>query len=596
MSSHERTRDGALDPALLAVLANRFDSIVREMTNTLLRTGRSTVMAVARDFSCAVVTADDELLSGAEGLPVHVFGSHLQTAAMRRLHPDIVEGDAYLDNDPYVGNTHHADHTILVPVFVDGVHLFTTCAKAHQADTGNSIPSTYHPLAKDIYEEGALCFSMTQIQRHYSDIDDVVRMCRRRIRVPDQWYGDYLAMLGAARIGERRLKEIIDKYGMDTIRRFTSEWLDYSERRMRNAIAKLPAARVVGEGAHDPFGTLTEGVPIKVAVSVDPEAGYVDVDLRDNIDCVPAGINQSEACAINNSITGVLNVLESGIPVNSGAFRRVRVRLRENCVVGIPRHPTSCSMATTNLADRIINITQHAFSQIGDGYGLAQGGGVTGAGFSVIAGHDPRTGSDYINQLIVGTNGGPATERTDGWLTYNAPCGAGLVYRDSVELDELKYPIMFRYLRITPDSGGAGRRRGAVATEVEFGPRYAPMTAAFNIDGHQRPAKGARGGGDGSLGAAYVVGEDGEQRRTENMAQLELRPGQWLRGGHGGGGGYGDPMAREPELVLNDYVEGCVSRAVAEHVYGVIFFGDVADGTLAVDERTTAARRGIPAQ
>ncbi len=233
-----------MDPALLAVLANRFDAIVREMTNTLLRTGRSTVMSVARDFSCAIVTADDQLLSSAEALPVHVFGTHLQTAAMRRMHPGFTEGDAYLDNDPYIGNTHHADHTILVPVFIDGVHVFTAAAKAHQADTGNSIPSTYHPLAKDIYEEGALCFSMTQIQRDYTDIEDVIRMCRRRIRVPDQWYGDYLAMLGAARIAERRLKQAAERYGVDTLREFVGEWLDYSERRMRAAIAKLPAATV----------------------------------------------------------------------------------------------------------------------------------------------------------------------------------------------------------------------------------------------------------------------------------------------------------------------------------------------------------------
>lgn len=580
-----------MDPALLAVLVNRFDAIVREMTNTLLRTGRSTVMSVARDFSCAIVTADDELLSSAEALPVHVFGTHLQTAAMRRMHPGFAEGDAYLDNDPYIGNTHHADHTILVPVFIGGEHVFTAAAKAHQADTGNSIPSTYHPLAKDIYEEGALCFSMTQVQRDYTDIDDVIRMCRRRIRVPDQWYGDYLAMLGAARIAERRLKQAAERYGVDTLREFVGEWLDYSERRMRAAIAKLPAAAVEGEGAHDPFGPLTEGVPVKVKVAVDPEAGTVEVDLRDNIDCVPAGINQSEACAINNAITGVLNVVGSGVPVNSGTFRRITVRLRENCVVGIPLHPTCCSMATTNLADRIINITQHAFSELGDGYGLAQGGAVTGAGFSVVAGQDPRTGGGYINQLIVGTNGGPATPRTDGWVTYNAPCGAGLVYRDSIELNELKYPVLFRHLRIAVDSGGAGRRRGAVSTTVEFGPREAPMTAAFNIDGHERPARGARGGGDGSLGAAYLIGADGTRTRTEPMAQIELRPGERLYGEHGGGGGYGPPTEREPARVLHDHLEGYVSREAAEGVYGVVFTGAAEDGTLAVDEDATRARR-----
>src|SRR5581483_368730 len=200
--------DEAFDPALMAVIANRLDAIVREMTTTLLRAGRSAVINVARDFSCSIVTAQDELLASAEGVPVHVFGSHLQSAEMRRRHPDLMEGDAYLDNDPYTGNSHHADHTILVPVFVDDEHLFTAVAKAHQADLGNSQPTQYMPFAKDIYEEGALNFPCVLVQRDHEDIDDVIRMCRRRIRVPEQWYGDYLAMLGSARTGERRLKQL----------------------------------------------------------------------------------------------------------------------------------------------------------------------------------------------------------------------------------------------------------------------------------------------------------------------------------------------------------------------------------------------------
>ncbi|MEA2253125.1 MAG: N-methylhydantoinase, partial [Solirubrobacteraceae bacterium] len=242
-----------LDPALLAVVANRLDAIVREMTSTLLRAGRSAVINVARDFSCSIVTADDDLLSSAEGLPVHVFGSHLQTAAMRELHPDFREGDAFLDNDPYVGNTHHADHTILVPVFAGDLHMFTAVAKAHQADAGNGLPTTYTPFAVDIYEEGALSFPCVQVQRDHADIDDVIRMCRRRIRVPDQWYGDYLATLGAARTGERRLHELVDKYGVELIQQFVVEWFDYSERRMSHAISELPSGTVVGRGQHDSF-------------------------------------------------------------------------------------------------------------------------------------------------------------------------------------------------------------------------------------------------------------------------------------------------------------------------------------------------------
>ena len=158
-------RGASRDSVLLAVLANRFDAIVREMTNTLFRTGRSAVLNTAKDFSCSIVTADDQLLSAVEGLQIHVFGAGLQTPWLTRYHPDLARGDAYLHNDPYTGNTHTADHTILVPVFAGGEHLFTACAKAHQADCGNSAPSTYMPFARDVYEEGGLTFPCVRVQR-----------------------------------------------------------------------------------------------------------------------------------------------------------------------------------------------------------------------------------------------------------------------------------------------------------------------------------------------------------------------------------------------------------------------------------------------
>src|SRR5229473_4444264 len=154
-----------LDAALLAVIANRLDSVCREMTNTLLRSGRSAVLNMARDFSCSLVTGDNQMLASAEGLPVHVFGSQFLSEAMCNLHPNLTEGDAFLHNDVYLGNTHAADHTILVPVFCDGAHLFTASAKAHQADVGNSIPTTYHANARDVYEEGSIVFPCVKVQQ-----------------------------------------------------------------------------------------------------------------------------------------------------------------------------------------------------------------------------------------------------------------------------------------------------------------------------------------------------------------------------------------------------------------------------------------------
>ncbi len=581
-----------IDSALLAVISHRFDCVCREMTNTLLRSGRSAVLNMARDFSCSIVTGDNQLLAAAEGLPVHVFGSQFQTQAMCDLHDDLAEGDAFIHNDVYLGNTHSADHTILVPVFVGGEHMFTACAKAHQADCGNALPTTYMLSARDVYEEGAINFPCVRIQRGYRDVEDVIRMCRRRIRVPEQWYGDYLAALGAARIGERRLKELVTKYGRDLIREFVAEWFDYSERRMVHAIKQLPSGELVNTGAHDPFPALPEGVPLKVVLRVDAEAGRIEADLRDNIDCVPAGVNESRTCAINNVITGIFNSIDPGVPHNAGSFRRIDVLLRENCVVGIPKFPTSCSVATTNIADRLVNITQAAFAQIGEGYGLAEGGVGMGPGYAVVSGLDfRRGGAPYVNQLIVASNGGPGTPSTDGWVTYGIPVVAGLMYRDSIEIDELKFPLIFKSMRVRTDGGGPGRFRGAPGLVTVYGPKRDPMTTIYVADGHRTAPKGARGGLTGYTTAAIKIDRSGGERPLPSVSAELLEPGEFIVGADSGGGGYGNPLERDPERVRYDVLEKWVSLEQARDVYGVVFTGEIDDESLAVEAAATAELR-----
>ena len=581
------------DPVLTAVLANRLDGIVREMTNTLLRAARSNVIAAARDFSCAIVTGDNQLISVAEGLPVHIFGSHLQTEWMGKLHSDLAEGDAFLHNDPYMGNTHAADHTIMAPVFFEGDHMFTVCAKAHQADIGNSVPSTYHAFAKDVYEEGALIFPCIRVQRDYEMIDDIIRLCRKRIRVPEQWYGDFLAALGAARIGERRLKEFCAKYGKPAIQTFVVSWLDYSEQRMIRAIRKLPKARLVNEGAHDPLEpVLPGGIPVKVTVEVEPEEAMIDIDLRDNVDCVDCGLNQSEVCSLNNVMTGVFNCLESDIPHNSGSFRRVRVHLRDGCVVGRPTFPHSCSVATTNVGERLVNVTQSAFSMLGEGYGLAEGAVSMGASMAVVSGRDFRRSNEpYINQLFLSLGGGPGGPEADGWVNYCMPTASGLVYRDSVELDETKYPIEVKSVRIVAGSGGYGRFRGAPASEVVYGPKQHTMTVIIPSDGQVFAPKGVHGGEDGYLAATYKVSNNGDETKLPNFVQVDVGPGERIRGLEGGGAGYGDPLEREPSRVLHDVLEDWETPERAYSAYGVVLTGSAEDDTLAVDIDASKKRR-----
>ncbi len=581
------------DPVQTAILANRFDGIVLEMSNTLLRAARSTVIAAAKDFSCAILTANDELVTAADGLPVHVFGVSLQSKAMRELHDDIAEGDAFLHNDPYLGNSHAADHALLAPVFIDGVHHFTVCAKAHQADIGNSVPTTYHAFACDIYEEGALIFPCVRVQRNYETVADIVRMCRRRIRVPEQWYGDFLALIGAVRIGEQRLQALCKNYGVKTVLDFITRWMDYSEARMANAIRSLPSASLHHKSVHDPVQPiLPDGIPINVNLTIEAEAETVEIDLRDNIDCVDCGLNQTEASSIANALTGILNCLDEDIPHNSGAFRRIRVRLRNNCIVGRPAFPYSCSVCTTNVAERLIYAIQGAFARLGEGYGLAEGASCMGAAMAVISGSDLRRGdAPYVGQLFLGLGGGPAGPKCDGWLTYCLPTAAGNIRLDSVELDETRYPIVIGSIRIVPGTQGAGQHCGAPATEVTYGPTLSPLTAIIPSDGHHNAPRGAHGGGIGQPGATFKRNLDGSEEKLANFVQIEIAPGESLRGIEGGGAGYGNPYHRDPAHVLRDVERGWETSERAAEIYGVVLRGARAADTLAVDAKATKALR-----
>jgi N-methylhydantoinase B len=587
----------SMDPITLAIIANRLDSIVREMSNTLLRTGRSTVLTVARDFSCAIVTSEHELLASAEGLPVHVCGAAYQAQAMADAHPEFRDGDAFLHNDPYTGNTHAADHMILVPVFLDGEHFFTACAKAHQADAGNAVPTTYAPFARDVYEEGALVFPAVRVQEDRRDVDDIIRMCRARIRVPDQWYGDYLAMVGAARIGERGLQELVRKYGADAIRQFVREWLDYSERRMDEAVRELPAASASFTVAHDPIPpNLPDGVPVHVDVEVRPVEGRVTVDLRDNIDCVPAGVNLSMVCSLNHAMTGVFNCLDPSIPHNAGSFRRIDVLLRENCVVGIPRFPASCSVSTSNVGDRVISAVQCAIAEVYPGRGLAEGAGGLSPGFGVISGKDSRyDDGPFINQIFLGSQGGPGAPTTDGWLVFSNPAAAGLLYRDSVEIDELRYPVLVEEISIVADSGGAGRHRGAPGARAVFGPVREPLSLLYTTDYHFNPAVGVQGGLPGAAGAVFKRDADGVAATATLVGALELEPAERVVVEPGGGGGYGPPSEREPALVLRDVLAGRVSLGAACDVYRVVLDEDGSLDGLSIDWEATGQLRGGPA-
>lgn len=563
----------SFDGAKMAILSNRLEGIARKMGNTLLRTGRSGVLNRAQDFSCCLTTADGELLAAAVSLPVHVLGGiEPIIGLMREYHPGAKRGDAFLHNSPFHGNTHSADHIIVVPIFdEDGNHRLNAVAKAHQADIGNSVPTTYFGTARDVYEEGALLFPCVKIQQDYKDVGDIIRICEMRIRVPEQWYGDYLAMLGAARIGEREIISMAAEIGWDSLQQFSSQWFDYSENRMESAIRQLPEGKTEATSTHDPMpGTPEDGVHVKVKIEVKPKEGKIIVDLRDNIDCIPSGLNLTVATATAEAMIGIYNSIDHTVPRNAGSNRRIQVLLRENCVVGIPKHPTSCSVATTNIADRVANATQCAMSKLGDGIGMAECATIIPPAIGVISGIDPRSGKRYVNQLILGVTGGAGTPHGDGWLTLAHVGNAGMSRQDSVEMAELYQPIQVHRKTMLADSEGAGKHRGSPALLIEYGPVDCDCEIGYVCDGIINAPKGVRGGGAAWPAEAKKRLADGSITNLPAVTQAVINPDENVISISSGAGGYGDPVERVPEKVLHDVLEGYISEKRAKEVYRVV--------------------------
>jgi N-methylhydantoinase B len=567
-----------MDGVQLAVISNRLNAVVRSMMNTIFRSGRSGVLNSAHDFSCGILTRSHELVLCAESLPIHMMsGPDLISEAIVESHPVLNRGDAFLHNSPYRGNSHAADHSMFVPVVDDeGRHRFSVIAKAHQADCGNSQPTTYMASAADVYEEGALLFDAFKVQSDYRDNEDLIRMCQLRIRVPEQWWGDYLALLGAVRVGERRMLELGHELGWEQLERFVAEWFDYSEAAMANVIRTLPSGRVRARSRHDPVPAMPEGIEVRADIEVRSEEGMIEVNLRDNVDCMPNGLNLTEATARTAAMVGIFNSIGAAVPPNAGSFRRIRIELRENCAVGIPLHPHSCSSATTDLADRLANAVQRGLSELGDGLGLAECGTVIPASAAVVSGRDPRAERRlFVNQIFLAVTAGTGTPWTDAWLTIFHVGGAGMMRRDSVEVAELAHPILVEQLRLLVDTEGAGRFRGAPSAYVEYGPVGTSLTAAYGCDGTEFPALGARGGLDGAPARHYRRDRDGKLSDLPSYGLVTLEDGERIIAFTPGGGGYGPPWERESERVRRDVVEGWITRERARSVYRVALTDDL---------------------
>lgn len=562
------------------------------MINALFKSGRSGVLNTAMDFSCSLTDANFQSISLAQGLPVHVGAIDLiPRAVVAKFGDDVHPGDCFVNNSGYMGNTHCADFTVCAPVFIDGAVAFYVIARAHLGDMGFPTPTTYGPSSRDVYEEG-LMLPCVRIQKGYKDVPEVIDICRANIRVPDQFYGDYLAVLAAVRTGESRLQSLCAKYGLDTVRTFVDEFQNYAERMARTAIAKLPKGRISKEMLYDSeTGLYPDGIPIRATIECDPDDESITVDLTENIDNLPLGINMTESTTIAACMTAVLNILGAEVPRCTGSFRRVKLLMREGAAIGKPRFPAATSSATTNLCHALIPHIQSMFAELRGDLGTAYGTiGMPGS-CAVVSGQDHRGNRPFVNQLIMGYWGGPAMSGHDGWLTYGSGASQGILWQSSVEVVEQQQPIIIEKLEVRQDSAGAGQWEGAPGAECIIRPRSGPVRFMVNSASRANPPQGASGGTDAAPMRIARLDKDKNRHELPISVDTVLVPGEKLVSEGCGGGGFGNPLDRDPARVLASVLAGRVSIARAADVYGVVLVEDGA--AMSIDsEATEKCRNG----
>ena len=410
------------------------------------------------------------------------------------------------------------------------------------------------------------------------------------------FYGDYLAIVAALRVGQKRVTDLCRKYGVDTFRRFSEQLQRYGERMAREAIRNLPGGTVTKELMYEPLPDIgyPDGFPVRATVTVDPVAEKVLIDICDNEDNIPMGLNLSECVLLACARQAVFATLGPDVPRVNGAFSRVQVKARKGAAVGIPRFPAATSVGGVGLTQVLYNAISIALTELGENVYALSGTNVgIGAAGSVISGHDSRIGKSYVNQILYGHWGGPALRGHDGYLTFGSASSAGFLMHMSVEIGERQQPILIEKLGVNQDSGGAGEWDGAPGSLTVIAPLADPIRFIANAGGRVFPPPGTRGGQPGGSCWTWVEGADGRRETLAVDADFILTPGQRLIASSCGGGGWGDPKKRDAERVRRRVEDGWLSVDKARLVYGVALVAEKANGGYTIDRSETARLRQI---
>lgn len=557
----------------LQLLKNRLESIVDDMAITVVRTAYSTNLRNSMDFSTGFCDAGGRLVAQGLCLPLHL-GSLPDglSAILERYRDAIDDGDVFLLNDPYEGGTHLPDLYIYKPVFVDTRLLGFATAIAHHTDIGGRVAGGNACDSTEIYQEG-LRIPPLKLYASGRPVQAIFDLIERNVRVPRNALGDLRAQLSACHIGESAFAALAREQGFDRLQNGFSELLDYSERLTRSEITALPDGRYSFTDVLDDDGIDPGPIPITVTVEVAGSALSVDFtgtapQVAGAINCV-ASFTRSEVYACLRCL------MRTDIPTNSGFFRAVDVRIPSATIANpVPPAPVAARGLTGfRLANTIMGALAQSAPHI---VPACEVGGDTG--ISIGGYRADRTAFVFLEFLFCGWGGRPDRDGIDG-------CASIVVNfsNNPAEVIEAEYPLQILEYGFLPDTGGAGKYRGACSIVREYRFTETQATLQIRSDRHKSRAYGLSGGLPGSP-SRNILNPQTESRELPAKTLLTLKRGDVLRHVLAGAGGWGSPLERDPERVLDDVRNGKVSIRSAERTYGVAINPD----TLQIDGAGTS--------
>ena len=571
---------GTLSVVDIEIVKASLDGIVQEMQNSLFRTGYSTIVRESQDASCAIMNAHGDVVAQHVVLPLHIGSFPACCQAVLKAYGDIAEGDAYLINHPYEGGSPHApDMAVITPVFSEG-RLIAFCASiAHKSDIGGPVPGSCSGQAREIYNEG-LHLPAVRYQRGGQRDVGIERIIAANSRTPDLVLGDIRGQLGASRLGEQRLLELIAKYGVGNATDAFARLLKLSEMKMRAAISEWVDGRYEAERFVDDDG-IELNQPVRIHVMVEKKGDSIRFDFSGSADQTKGPANVRPPLVKAAIGYCLISLVDPRIFINSGVMNAFDVITREASVVN-PRFPAPVNTYNPTV-HAMVEAVFAALVNIVPSRARADG---CGSRSIILGGRATLAGQSYVQYEILGGGGGARATKDGASGTSVNQSNAKIA---SIEIIESEFPTRVTKFELIEDSGGAGKFRGGLGIRREY---LNLKEARFSIRSskHVIAPKGASGGGDARTGDIIVnPGAANEKRLPSRYADYPLKEGDVFRLDTPGGGGFGNPRARAPQAVLADVREGYVSPEHAEKDYGVVLIK--ANGAWTIDEAATAKFR-----